>query len=323
MSDLGGLGQWHLDQGVACLASRLLGARLDPARVQDGITAVEFEGRALAGLHLLGLRTHEPAPAGLWLESWRVRRRDVVAVYAVDANRHTHVEAVWRVLSAEDFQPSAWPSTAAGLELIVSVYTERLEGRTQLAIESRMPVEGLVGISAACAHDGQSGSGQGMPPGSAQQAQGPPVGVEDQPAPSGSAQDRQRPRGDAGGQQGSPAMRFERLGPRPGAPAPAQAVPAPVCLLYSLRSPAGGEAGYVEAAAPSDVPSAELSWVGSPCAELRVRYPVFPAPLEKGVILRARVRAVFLGNGARAREHERCAAEVYQVLAAADPVLGT
>jgi len=96
-----------------------------------------------------------------------------------------------------------------------------------------------------------------------------------------------------------------------------------VCLLYTLRASDQTELAYVEAAAPSDVDSVEITAHCGVPTETCVRHAVFNAPLEKGVILRARVRAVFLAAGLPAQQAVRSAAQVYDTLIASDPVLGS
>ncbi len=293
MSGSPSVARWRLEQGVACLEGAQLAARLNPARAEEGLTAAELEGRPIEGLRLLGLATPDPAAGPFTLEDCYVRQRDLFALYAVGADRRAYLEAVWRVLVAEDLSESARPWAGPGVELILSVHTERLEDCVQLAVESRIPSAELLRLSAPGGPCSATNGWPGLPR----------AGSEDE--------------------QANWASDFERLRPPVGPPGPAQTLTAPVCLVHSLRLPGGGEAGYVEAAGPNDVPSAQLAWLATPPGAARVRYAVFRTLLEKGVILRARVRGVFLAAGLGAEEYPRRAAEVYRALVSADPVLGT
>ncbi len=293
MSGSPNIARWRLEQGVAYLAGSLLGARLNPGRAEEGLTALRLEGRRLEGLCLLGVCAPAPASGVLGLEECYVRQRDLVAVYAWGTAPCTYLEAIWRVLAAEDLSAGATPGAAVGVELILSIHTERLEDCIQLGVESRFPVEWLLGLSAAA---GPCPPKSGRP------------GVS-----AAGTQERQT----------AAALRFERLGPPAAIPTAAQTLPAPVCVVCSLQAEDRSQIGYVEAACPSDVPSAELAWIARPFRQARVRYAVLPTALEKGVILRARVRGVFLAAGVPAEEQPRCAGEVYRALASAAPVLGS
>jgi hypothetical protein len=70
---------------------------------------------------------------------------------------------------------------------------------------------------------------------------------------------------------------------------------------------------------PADFQRDELEWDGRYGGVWRVAHRLFCTNLEKGVILRARVRGVFF-----ARQGDvAAAAECYAAFAAADPPLGT
>ena len=64
-----------------------------------------------------------------------------------------------------------------------------------------------------------------------------------------------------------------------------------------------------------------MSWVGTASGGdmLRIAHRLFRTNLEKGVILRARVRSVFLAR----RGDTAAAAQCYAAFATADPPLGT
>ena len=89
----------------------------------------------------------------------------------------------------------------------------------------------------------------------------------------------------------------------------------PGCLLFR---PAGSDLSYAEMVHPADFRASELSFGSDPPAAVHVRHRLFSEPLEKGVILRARVRGVFLPRN----DDTRTAAECYAAFAVAEPPLG-
>ena len=76
---------------------------------------------------------------------------------------------------------------------------------------------------------------------------------------------------------------------------------------------------YVQMAHPADLRRDETATEPGPVAATRLRHFLFPPqPLEKGVILRARVRGVFLPREADAKTAAAC----YDAMVAAEPPLG-
>jgi hypothetical protein len=76
----------------------------------------------------------------------------------------------------------------------------------------------------------------------------------------------------------------------------------------------GGKLTYVEAVHPAD---ACPSWIDRQDAGMQINHLLFQQRLEKGVILRARIRAAIISS-----EHdERLSAELYQHFAASEPPL--
>lgn len=90
----------------------------------------------------------------------------------------------------------------------------------------------------------------------------------------------------------------------------------PGCLLFR---PVLGELSYVEMIHPADFDRDEITLGESADAPISVRHRLFPQPLEKGVILRARVRGAIL---TRSTDQELASA-LYSALSTADPPLGT
>jgi len=89
----------------------------------------------------------------------------------------------------------------------------------------------------------------------------------------------------------------------------------PGCLLFRMSEPS---LSYVEVIHPADFHRDELSAGRDAQSVVQLHHRLFPQGLEKGVILRARVR----GGFCRRQEDEIAAAEAYRALAAADPPLG-
>jgi len=85
-------------------------------------------------------------------------------------------------------------------------------------------------------------------------------------------------------------------------------------LLFRLP---GTDLTYVEMVHPVDFQRDELSPCDSGANRLRIAHRLFRTCLEKGVILRARVRGVFLNR----RDDTAVAAQCYAAFAAADPPL--
>lgn len=90
----------------------------------------------------------------------------------------------------------------------------------------------------------------------------------------------------------------------------------PGCLLFR---PVLGDLSYAEMIHPADFDRDEIACGETPEAPVCVRHRLFPQPLEKGVILRARVRGAIL---ARSTDQELASA-LYAALSTADPPLGT
>ena len=88
----------------------------------------------------------------------------------------------------------------------------------------------------------------------------------------------------------------------------------PGCLLWRLP---GGELSYAEMIHPADFQRDEFSGGRQDHRLTSVRHGLFADRLEKGVMLRARVRGVLMPR----HQDQAVAAECYAVFAAADPPL--
>ena len=102
----------------------------------------------------------------------------------------------------------------------------------------------------------------------------------------------------------------------PGVAEPVQPEEGPGCLL--LR-PSGTELSYAQMVHPADFRQGNLLAGPEGNGTMRVRHELFSERLEKGVILRSRVRGVFLPREA----DTRIAAACYTHFAAAEPPLST
>jgi len=88
------------------------------------------------------------------------------------------------------------------------------------------------------------------------------------------------------------------------------------CLLFRLPQ---GDLSYAEMVHPADFLEDRLQAGTDSDQMVRLRHRLFQSPLEKGVILLARVAGVFL----RQSDDTRVAAEYYAAFASAEPPLGT
>jgi hypothetical protein len=114
---------------------------------------------------------------------------------------------------------------------------------------------------------------------------------------------------------GAPRARFEPVVAREANRLEPSAAPA--CFLFRLNE----SLSYAEMVHPVDFQGATISLAARAPRDLQVRlsHELFVSPLEKGVILRARVLALFLARD----DDMRVAAEHYAIFSAAEPPLTT
>jgi hypothetical protein len=100
--------------------------------------------------------------------------------------------------------------------------------------------------------------------------------------------------------------------------APTAITPAdgPSCVLFRLSNT---DLTYAEMVHPADFQRDEISPTGQEGGTVRIAHRLFRTTLEKGVILRARVRGAFFLRSGDAEAASRC----YREFAAAEPPLGT
>lgn len=110
--------------------------------------------------------------------------------------------------------------------------------------------------------------------------------------------------------------RYELVAAASAIPTAMQPAEGPGCLLFR---PPGIQLSYAEMVHPADFQHDELLGTPEGDGRMRVSHHLFPVRLEKGVILRARVRGVFLPRDGDAHIAARC----YQSFATAEPPLDT
>jgi hypothetical protein len=115
--------------------------------------------------------------------------------------------------------------------------------------------------------------------------------------------------------RGAGSAEHEALTVPPDSPLGLGPAEGPGCLLFR---PADGDLSYAEMVHPADFRQSRLCRAGPGGELVSVHHRLFPQPLEKGVILRARVRGAWMSR----RDDVRLAAEQYGELTAAEPLLG-
>jgi hypothetical protein len=251
---------WRLCGEHAQLLRPNVRAAVDLAQPGVGVHAIALSDISLTGWSLLGMDAPGLiASAAQSLIEAYTRGADLVAVYGPSTPWPVRVDALWRVL--EPASSEAESLFLAGVELVVSVRTEALDSRPELAVQGSVPTDQV------------------------RRLVDPDVG------------------------------RFERCAPASGASRLLTPDGGPGCLLCSTASP---ELSYVEMVHPADFRQSRLS-AGADGGPVSIRHRLFAEPLEKGVILRARVRGLFVHRDGDSRR----AAECYAAFAAADPPLGS
>jgi hypothetical protein len=110
--------------------------------------------------------------------------------------------------------------------------------------------------------------------------------------------------------------RFERWTPRSVVPGGSPSNDSRACTVFRA---AGGILSYAQMVHRGDCRQAELTAADETSSAVRIRHWLFEQSLEKGVILRARVRGLFLPRDRDLELARKCFAD----FASADPPLGT
>jgi hypothetical protein len=246
---------WQLDDRVARLQLPRCGAALDVARPREGLRDVYLDARRWGGTRLLAVAAAAAmaGDAGAPIECY-ARGPDLVTAYEGSQDRPLRVDAVWRGVVPTTDQP-----LVAGVELIVSVRTELLDGCPELTVRSVL----CAAEAWRLVHAGSS--------------------------------------------------RYDAIAALPIDVRPADG---PGCILVRPQEAAWT---YAEMVHPVDFYHDVLCQGPDAEQSLALEHHLFPVRLEKGVILRARVRGVFVP-----REDDRqTVAACYQAFAAAEPPLST
>lgn len=255
---------WQLEKHSARLHADTLTACIDLRRPAQGLFDLGLSdlgcGAASAPLRhcrLLGLELPSLGSGQEMLLDQYVRSSDLAAVYTPSETWPIRVDAVWHAM--RDTQRS---TALAALDMLVSVRTERLDSRPELAVVSRLPANEVLRLT------------------------------------------------------GMDAARFETLNVASGVPLSIGKQAGPGCLLFRLPEAA---ISYVEMVHPLDFERDELAVVAEENTLASLRHRLFSLPLEKGVILRARVRGILLPR----HEDTQLAAAALAAFAAEEPLLSS
>lgn len=248
---------WALQERLAALRLESMTATIDLSRPDQGLQGLclgaadgwPIEARLL-GIELPG---HAAADEDLLLDCY-TRGRELVAAYRPSAIWPVQADIIWHVGG-----PSQAASTLATIDVVISVRTELLDSRPEMAVVSMLPAMEVCRLL-----DGDRAQFASLPMSS---------------------------------------MATESIEPHSG----------PSCLLF--RS-ADSQFSYVEMSHPEDLRRDEL--VAAEGGMVQTRHRLFSEALEKGVILRARVRGAFVPR----QGDQRIAATCFAAFAAEEPPLG-
>ena len=271
---------WQVEGDVARLDGAGFAATVCADRPGDGLAKIRLSGAAWPDARLLGVTSAGPTvKAGHSIER-HAGGTDLALVGEETPERPIRVDAIWRVTLG-----TAADQFLLAVDQFVSVRTQRLDSHPDVYIESLVP------CVAACRLV------------NAGRAEFEPLAPSSPPAAGGLSRFSSVPAGDA--ENGTVSF-------------PQSA--APGCLTFSLTQLPWT---YVEMIHPADLRRDEWAWQPARpdgIASVRLRHHLFAVPsLEKGVILRARARGVFMPQGADPAAVARC----YCAFAAADPPLGS
>jgi len=249
---------WQIHEYSASLRLDQFSAKIELDRPDRGLVEVRVGAFSLANAQWLGVAV--PSLAG-GIErggpDCYQRGPDLIAAYRESQSWPVRVDVVWRAIS-----PAPSSGLVAGVDLIVSVHTELLDSRPELAVRSDLAPTEILRL------------------------------VE---APSACFEPCRR--------ESCLPLTFESGG-------------GPGCFVFRLP---GVPLSYAEMSHPADFRGAVLAPSGTGPAMVEVRHRLFAQRLEKGVILRARVRGVVVDRAQDLRSVAAC----YAAFAAAEPPLGT
>lgn len=250
---------WQLQNHLACLHTDTLSASIDLKQPSQGLVGLVLDARSDVFRHcqLLGLELPSLASGDETLLDQYVRGSDLAAVYTPSEAWPIRVDVVWHAI-----QGSQPPTSLAAIDVLVSVRTERLDSRPELAVVSRLPAGEVLRLS----------------------------DVE--------------------------SARFDLLNVAPETPLSIDSQAGPGCQLFRLPE---AEVSYVEMVHPLDFQQDELAAREDGHIAACLRHRLFSLSLEKGVILRARVRGAFVPR----HDDTQRAAAAFAAFAAEEPLLST
>jgi hypothetical protein len=122
---------WHLDASLARLDFPELAAEVQSAQPARGLGSLTVYGANWSGARLLGLSSQAIGSSAAGLAEWFVRGNDLVAVFESGPPHSARIDLCWRAVAGGE--SDAW---FARIDLMVSVRTDRLDWRHDIAIES-------------------------------------------------------------------------------------------------------------------------------------------------------------------------------------------
>lgn len=236
----------------------MLAARVDLRRPAHGLfdVAIDANSASFGHSHLLGIEIPSLVSGEESLFDEYVRSTSLTAVYQPSNAWPIRVDVSWHAMAISQLPP---PSTA--IDMLVSVRTERLDSRPELAVISALSAVEVLRLMDA------------------------------------------------------KTARYQSVTATPTSPLSIDKQTGPGCLLFRLPE---AEVSYVEMIHPLDFQRDEFAVAPGATGTSCLRHHLFPPSLEKGVILRSRVRGVFVPR----QEDERLASAAFLAFAGEEPRLG-
>jgi len=129
---------WTVEGHRANLALPGLAARLDLRRPWRGLHEIECDGDAFASVELLRLESKPGSDEESIVDQY-IREHDLVVNYAQTAEQPVALQLHWRAWSDDQGGPCI-----GGVDLLVSMQTDRLEAYPTLRIANDLPREGML-----------------------------------------------------------------------------------------------------------------------------------------------------------------------------------
>ena len=133
---------WRLKGSRARLDVPGLCATIDVAKPWAGLGDFSIDDRPLPGLHVLGVcLPADQANQGLVLVECYPRGDDLIARYSIDGRQQLSLALYWRVM------PNL-PGHCPGIDLLAAVNASTLDSRPEVATSSRIPANHAVHLAA-------------------------------------------------------------------------------------------------------------------------------------------------------------------------------